>query len=301
MTVVESVPEIPRTRAERVRTRRSRVGKPVERAERGPSRTAPRSRRAKRVFELPWPSEIGAGLRLPSLPAFRFGARVLSISMSLLVMVAIINAIRPGSFTVEAAEVTPTELLTESQVRSIAAVDGRAVFLVDPSEVRGRLMEQPEIQSARVVVRWPNVVVLQIDERRPMIEWDDAGRTWWLSADGVAFLKRGELENLIRVTSEEPALDVQREALVPVIEPEALWAAAALLAQVPEVEGLEYHAEHGFGFEAPEGWKAYFGVGGDMVLKVQLYRKISEVLVQRGVEAEAISVEDPAAPYYRKR
>lgn len=253
------------------------------------------------MFEVAWPTEIGAGLRLPSLPAFRAGARLLSISMTLAATVALVNAVRPGRFTVEAAAVTPTELLTESQVRSIAAVDGRSVFSIHPDEVKARLMEQPEILSAQVVVRWPNLVELKIDERRPMIEWDDAGRVWWLSADGVGFLKHGDLENLIRVTAEAPSLAIQRQALTPVIAPEALWAAAALLAQVPEAEGLEYHPDHGFGFEAPQGWKAYFGSGGDMVLKVQLYRKISDVLVQRGVEAEVVSVEDPSAPYYRKR
>jgi len=134
-----------------------------------------------------------------------------------------------------------------------------------------------------------------------MIEWDDDGQTWWLSADGVAFLKRGDLDNLIQVTAEEPSLRIQRDPMAPVIDPETLWAAGALLAQVPEVGGLEYHPDHGYGFTDPVGgWQAYFGHGGDMVLKMQLYRRIAEVLTQRGIEAELVSVEDPSAPYYRK-
>jgi hypothetical protein len=36
-----------------------------------------------------------------------------------------------------------------------------------------------------------------------------------------------------------------------------------------------------------------------MVVKVQLYRKIAAALQARGVQAEWVSVEDPAAPYYR--
>jgi hypothetical protein len=301
VTVADVTAEAPRSRAERVRQRRSRVGRPVERAAEAPLRQAPRSKRPRRVFELAMPAEIGAGLRLPSLPAFRFGSRLISLSMTVVVLIVLINTVRPGRFTVEAASVSPTELLTDSQVRSIAAVDGRPVFTIDPREVRARLLTQPEIQTAHVTVRWPNAVQLTIEERRPMIEWDDGGRIWWLSADGVAFLKRGDLDNLIKVTSKDPVLNVQRDALAPVIEPEALWSAAALLAQVPEVEGLEYQPDHGFGFKDPQGWKAYFGSGGDMVLKVQLYRKIREVLIQEGVAAEVVSVEDPAAPYYRKK
>jgi hypothetical protein len=253
------------------------------------------------VFELAVPAEIGAALRLPALPAFRAGARVLSVSLTLALAWLLVSAFRPGRFWLERAQVSPTALLSESQVRSIADVDGRPIFLISPAEARARLMTQPEIQSARVVVHWPNRVELLIDERRPMVEWDDAGRVWWLSADGIAFLQHGDLDNLIRITAAEPSLHVSRDPLAPVLDPEALWAAGALLAQIPEATGLEYHPDYGFGFTDPKGWQAYFGTGGDMVLKVQLYRKISEVLVQRGIAAEVVSVEDPAAPFYRKK
>jgi hypothetical protein len=253
-------------------------------------------------MELALASEIGARLRLPTLPAFRAGARLLSAALAVVCLWSLVSAFRRQDFTVEKAVVPATTLLTEAQVRSIAAVDGRPIFMIDPAAVRARLMAQPEIQAADVIVHWPNAVELRIDERRPMIEWDDAGQVWWLSADGVAFLQHGDLDNLIRVTAEEKGLNIQRDPLAPVIDPQSLWAAGALLAQAPEVEGLQYDTDHGFGFVDPMGgWQAYFGSGGDMVLKMQLYRKIAEVLTQRGIAAEWISVEDPSAPYYRKK
>jgi hypothetical protein len=271
---------------------------------REPRSAAPagRGRRPRRLLELALPSEIGAGLRLPALPAFRAGARILSAVLSLACLWMLVTAFTGGKFTIEKATVPSTTLLTEAQIRSIAAIDGLPAFDVDVAEVRARLMAQPEIQSADVVIRWPNQVEVRIDERRPMIEWDDDGQVWWLSADGVAFLRHGELDNLIRVDSDAPSLHIQRDALAPVISPERLWAAGALLAQVPEVDRLEYDPEHGYGFTDPVGgWRAAFGDGGDMVLKMQLYRKIAEVLTQRGIAAELVSVEDPSAPYYRKK
>jgi hypothetical protein len=302
VTAIDSVAETPRTRAEHVRHRRAHVPRPAGRAARSTSPTGPRAHRPRRVLELAWPSEIGAGLRLPSLPAFRVGARILSATLAVACLWALVSAFRGAEFIVDKAVVPATTLLTEAQIRSIADIDGRPVFLVDAAEVKARLMAQPEIQSADVVVRWPNQVELKIAERRPMIEWDDAGQVWWLSADGVAFLKHGELDNLIRVKAEAPSLNIQRDALAPVISPQQLWAAGALLAQVPEVEGLEYHPDHGYGFIDPVGgWQAYFGNGGDMVLKMQLYRKIAEVLTQRGIAAKMVSVEDPSAPYYRTK
>lgn len=302
MTAADSVAESPRTRAEAARHRRAHEPRSAGRPARPPQPPGAKARRPRRVMELALASEIGAGLRLPALPAFRLGARILSATLAAVCLWALVSAMRGGNFTIDKAVVPATTLLTEAQIRSIAAIDGRPVFLVDAAEVRARLMAQPEIQSAAVVVRWPNRVELRIDERRPMIEWDDAGQVWWLSADGVAFLKHGDLDNLIRVTAEEPSLNVQRDALAPVIDPETLWAAGALLAQAPEVEGLQYHSEHGYGFVDPVGgWQAFFGRGGDMVLKMQLYRKIAEVLTQRGIAAEWVSVEDPSAPFYRKK
>jgi hypothetical protein len=302
VTTAESVADNPRTRAEHVRHRRSVGPRPAGRATRPASPAGSKARRPRRIFELALASEIGAGLRLPALPAFRVGARVLSASLSIVCLWALVTAFRSGRFTVEKALVPATTLLSEAQIRSVAAVDGRPVFLIDAAAVKARLLAQPEIQSADLLVRWPNQVELRLDERRPMIEWDDAGQVWWLSADGIAFLKHGDLDNLIRVTAKEPSLSIQRDPLAPVIDAEELWAAGALLAQAPEVEGLEYHPEHGYGFIDPVGgWQAYFGSAGDMVLKMQLYRKIAEVLTQRGVAAELVSVEDPSAPYYRKK
>jgi hypothetical protein len=302
VTATDAVAETPRTRAESVRHRRSQGPRPAGRAARPPSPAGSKARRPRRILELALASEIGAGLRLPALPAFRLGARILSASLAVVCAWALISAFRSGQFTVAKAVVPPTTLLTEAQIRSIAAIDGRPVFLIDSAAVRARLLAQPEILAAGLVVRWPNQAELRIDERRPMIEWDDAGQVWWLSADGIAFLKHGDLDNLIRVTAEEPSLNVQRDALAPVIDPQELWAAGALLAQAPEVEGLQYHPDHGYGFIDPVGgWQTAFGRGGDMVLKMQLYRKIAEVLTQRGITAELVSVEDPSAPYYRTK
>jgi hypothetical protein len=251
------------------------------------------------VRELVWPTEIGARLRLPALPAFRTGARLLSLAMASVLIWTLASAFRSAEYRVGEASVTGSSMLGEDRVRSIAGVGGQTVFNVDPVEVRALLMAQPEIQSAVVKVRWPNRVLIDVVERKPMVEWNDDGRTWWLSEDGIAFLPHGELEDLVRIDSEDTVLDIQRDPLAPVVEPEVLWAAAALRLQVPEVSVLRYDPVHGLGFEDAMGWKAYFGASGDMVVKVQLYRKIAAALQARGVQAEWVSVEDPAAPYYR--
>ena len=299
MSLADPTYDEPRTRSERVRSRRAQLRRPAETGRRRRGHEGGKHSRPRKVRELAWPTEIGARLRLPALPAFRTGARLLSLGLASLLIWVLASAFRSADFRVGQAVVAGSEMLGEDRIRSIAGIDGQMVFTVDPEEVRARLLAQPEIQSAEVSLRWPNRASIVVGERRPMVEWDDDGRVWWLSEDGIAFLPHGERDDLVKVDSDGAALDVQRDPLAPVIEPELLWAAAALQLQVPEVDRLRYDPQHGLGFDDAMGWKAYFGSSGDMVLKVQLYRKIAAVLQARGVQAEWVSVEDPAAPYYR--
>ncbi len=59
MTVADPAVDTPRTRAENVRSRRGHIRQPAERAPRGPSRSAARNRRPRRVWELAIPAEVG--------------------------------------------------------------------------------------------------------------------------------------------------------------------------------------------------------------------------------------------------
>ncbi len=79
---------------------------------------------------------------------------------------------------------------------------------------------------------------------------------------------------------------------------EVLRAAAVLNAQMPEeAASLLFDMEHGLGFDDPRGWRAYFGVDGDMVVKVRAYQAIVANLAQVHQAVAVISVEDAAAPY----
>jgi hypothetical protein len=189
-------------------------------------------------------------------------------------------------------------MLTGNQVRSIARADNRPVFLIDPAAVAGRLMGLPEIASVRVQVRWPNQVTIQVEERHPLVAWNDGGRTWWISPEGMGFLEHGQWPGLVKVEADEPVLKIGDDPLAPVIEPELIWAAAALSAQVPEVAVLRYHPIHGLGFSDPLGWTAYFGDGGDMVTKMRLYRTLAAHLASKNFRPTVVSVEDPTTPYY---
>ena len=180
----------PSTRADQVRLRRARRRSEPEAVEtrRRPKRSRKGALRRRRDLALP--GSQGAEIRLPALPAVRIGPRLVSFAM-LGCWVLIVQGVwvQPG-FKVDQLEVIGLETLQESQIASKVDLAGVHVFTLDPAAIEARLKSYPEVDTAEVKIRWPNTVIIEVQERLPVIEWDDGGRTWWLSASGVASLQR---------------------------------------------------------------------------------------------------------------
>ena len=189
-------------------------------------------------------------------------------------------------------------MLSPSQVRSAAGLDGRSVFAVDPEQARERLMRLAEVKTARVRVGWPNRVTIEIEERPPVVAWNDGGRIWWLSAEGLAYIQHGERPGLVQVVSADPVLGVGEDPLAPVVDPALLSAARDLRDAFPNAAPIIFDPVHGLGFVDPQGWRVYFGDGGEMTIRADVYRAIVSRLVERGISAVLVSVEDLTAPYY---
>jgi hypothetical protein len=302
MTVADRILGDAKTRAERVRARRAREARKLEPLAGGVEPvTKRRSRRhPRRRYDLALPVELGAEIRLPALPAVRIGPRLVSALLIVLVGLALRSMLQSPTFEVGLAEVDGADLLTANQVRSIAQADEKSIFLVDPAEATARFDRVAEIASAQLTVRWPNHIVIQVEERKPMVSWTDGYRDWWLSEEGIAFLKHGEREGLVRIESETPVLNIQRNPLAQVIDPQVLVAAGVLAVQFPDVDTFQFDPVRGLGYKDPQGWEVYFGVDGDMVMKARLYQAVAEQLTTNGIEPTLVSVKDPSMPYYRQ-
>jgi hypothetical protein len=68
---------------------------------------------------------------------------------------------------------------------------------------------------------------------------------------------------------------------------------------LPEVDRFTYDQAHGLGIMDPSGARIVFGQKGKMHLKVAIYQALIQHLQNEGLSVEWISVEDPAAPYFR--
>jgi len=256
--------------------------------------------RRRRTYTIPLPDELGAEISIPALPRLGIGRRTLTLLLLLAWLLTARRAWISEEFRINDVTVEGAGLLSEAQIESIARLNGSHIFALDPQAATQRLVSYPEIDAAEVRLQWPgNKVTITVEERRPIVEWHDGGKTWWLSASGVAFIQRQPYKAMVEVTSLEPVLEISQDALVPAIDPELLWSAVTLSEQLPYATDLTYSADHGFGFDDPRGWNVIFGQGGDMDTKVAVYEAIALSLVEQGLNAVEVSVEDPASPYYK--
>jgi hypothetical protein len=286
-----------RRRVGRVQARRERAISDLEIPLGAPRLKAIRKGRPRRRFDLSLPSHLGAEIRLPALPTIHIGPRLLSSSLLAALGTVLVMLLRAPVMQVGQAEVFEAKIMPAELVRSIAAVDRESVFLVDPPAIVAALEAHPEIASARVRVHWPNRVQITLQERQPVAEWEDDGRTWWISSEGIGYLKHGDWPGVIRITSKKPFLQIQADPLVPVVSGELLRSAAVLAAQINGLDSLVFHPDHGLGYADERGWTAYFGTSGDMVMKSRLYEAVAGSLLAQGIAASLVSVEDPAVPY----
>jgi cell division septal protein FtsQ len=214
-------------------------------------------------------------------------------------LLAFVRVLTSNDFYVEQAKVLGNKLLSNTQTRSMAQVDGNLIFNIDPQRVVDQLKQYPEILSADVDISWPNQVEISLVEREPVVEWYDAGRTWWMSADGVAFIQHGSWPDIVKVKAQAPVLHVFEDPLVPVIKPEVLSAAVDLSANLPEIEILSYDPVYGLGIEESNGRVVHFGIDGDMTVKVQMYHQLVERLSARNSTRVVIFLMNQDRPFYR--
>jgi cell division septal protein FtsQ len=190
-------------------------------------------------------------------------------------------------------------------VNSALNISGRPIFLLSPADLETRLrLNYPELVSVRVNVSLPNLVTVDVRERKPAIRWEQGGGYTWIAEDGVAFRPRGEIAELVSVTAvSAPTLDLKASDPlnpVPFISTEMVQALKGLAGHVPPGVPILYDPKLGFGWNDPRGWSVYFGTKSyDVELKMRVYESMVNSLTQRGIRPVLINVTYPTAPYYR--
>lgn len=259
----------------------------------------------------------GAELRLPAVPVVRFGWRLVSGLMVILLGWAITVMWSAPQFTVMTVTVDGLERVNQAELINRMGVLDQSIFTVDPNRLQDEITARfSALNEVSVSVSYPAGVWITAVERQPVIAWVQTGyANWWIDLEGMAFEPLGSAENLVQVEAlapppepttpsgqEEPLESgVNQEAAQQLLSP-AMVQAILFLNQVgPEGAELIFDQEHGLGWIDPQyKWQVFFGTELDkMDERLAVYRAIFDALSQKNRKPWLISVEFLHAPYYR--
>jgi cell division protein FtsQ len=188
-----------------------------------------------------------------------------------------------------------TRFLTNAEIEKASGIRGYNVFFIDTRAVERALMQMPEVKSARVVVRLPNDVTMEIVERQPLAVWQRGAENYWVDAEGVLFRMRASLPELPTVRD----VDAGTLALGQRAPANAFAAFVALRAAMPESpRALEWSSARGIAFTDERGWKVYLGTADDMPAKIAILRALVAQLIAQNARIRFIDL-GKGTPYYQ--
>ncbi len=267
----------------------------------------------KRRFDIAL-SAPGVEIRLPSMPVLRTGWRLASFVLVAGLLVLLSHLWNSPNYLVQMAEVQGSLRLTGSDINRVLNVYNTSIFAINPRQMENMLrMAYPELADVSVQVGLPATVLVTLDERLPVLAWQQDANILWVDADGISFSPRGEMASLVwveahaapplplRVDDANPSLDADLIAAPQAFMPPDLVSAVLMLgAQSPEGAPLVYDPRHGLGWNDARGWAVYFGMDvADVKTKQLVYQAVVERLQADGIQPALINVEHVHAPYYR--
>jgi cell division septal protein FtsQ len=261
----------------------------------------------KRLFQASFPIP-GFAVRMPavSLPRAKVKSRLFSFFLSLLLGAALYFAFTLPEFQVTTAQVSGNQRISADEINSVLSSSGQSIFTIMPSDLETRLrLNYPELASAQVTLGLPNVLSVNVVERKPVILWQQAGGFTWIDRSGVAFRPRGSADNLIVVNAmaaPAPGAPVGNDPLspLPYLSADMVKAIQTLAPSVPAGTTMVYDPKSGLGWLDTRGWQVSFGTNPkDIALKLQVYQSLVNSLTQQGIIPTFISVQYANAPYYR--
>lgn len=291
----DSAVALPRVRDHRVEKkarRRSETAEPLPSGRRAPARRQPRQ-----------PDPEAAANRQARRAVARAALRRLPVLLLLATLVGgIVYASVDARFFVYEATIRGARHLPAATIYQAADVHEQNIFWISPEDVARRIIALEGIKAVEVTCDLPARVVIEVEERQPVILWraQSQERDWWIDAEGRVLPYHGEVnspETVFVLDASERDLDVGRT-----VEPQGLAHSVLQLAEaLPEVQVFYYQADRGLSFvqQGEMGsWPVYVGSSEDLARKIQVMLALTSYLKANGVRPRYVDVRWADHPLY---
>jgi hypothetical protein len=260
-------------------------------------------------------------IRLPAVPSVNLGWRLLSVVLFAGLLGLLYYLWTSPLYQVQAAELQGNHFLSNESVNQVLNLTNKPIFIVDPQQMKADLQQAYPglLLDSSIEITFPAGVLVTIQEREPVIAWEQDGGTRWVDVDGIVFDPIGKNDSLVKVAATgsppvpvvidlpEDDLEIAADTILELGAPEVFMSpemAAAILtmkAYAPKKAYLTYDTRHGLGWhDNKRDWDVYFGMEiSNIEEKLAVYKGIRIRLKEDGISPAFISVEHIHAPYYR--
>ncbi len=232
-------------------------------------------------------------VRPVSRPRITIGPRVLSLFLAIALVCLIAYLFISDAFYVYEAVVRGSSLVSAEEIYQGSEVKGYSIFFIDPQQVEEAIGNLPDIRQAKVQVRLPDQMIVEVRERQAQVIWETGQERYGVDEEGSVLPLRGEEPPiLIRDLDATPRQPGEH------IDLEILTAAQIYNNLLPEVRDFDYSGRHGLSLVNEHGWRIYLGSGESAAAKIALMKTLVQRLVAQGTIIEFIDLRFQGSPYY---
>jgi hypothetical protein len=227
-----------------------------------------------------------------------FNWRIISGLMVILLSIVLFLFFYSDAFYVSSISVRGREYMTVEEVFTYAEVANYHIFWVLPEQVRENVMRYPSVADAQVSIGWPpNMITIVIEEREPVLIWEQNGSTFWIDIQGNVMDLRGDQPDLVRVVVDGATIDgiLNQNGQ---LDTDIVYGLIQLYDLRPDVTSWRYDTVKGLGFRNANDWDIWLGIGIDMPEKMQIYEALVSDIIARGIQVSELNIVNPDAPYY---
>jgi hypothetical protein len=207
-----------------------------------------------------------------------------------------------ASFFVYQAQILGARHMAADVIYQTADVHEQNIFWIDPHRVAERIVQLAGIKAVRVRCELPARVVIEVEEREPVVMWRATSQEhdFWLDEEGVVLPYHGDVNSPDTVF----VIDYGERHLKEGdgIEPAGIVQSVLQLdAAVPGVRVFFYQPGRGLSFaQQAEGteWTVYVGTSEDLARKIQVMQTLTGYLLANQIRPSYVDVRWADHPVY---
>lgn len=160
------------------------------------------AKRARRQLYLTM-DQHGTELRLPALPVFHPGWRILSALIAVLALAGIITFYSSPFFQIMAVDIIGLQRISAEELLGKLNLEYIPIVEIDPKAITEAIAaDYPDLMDIQVTLEMPSFITISAVERQPVLAWRQGDNLTWVDADGFIFIARGDAGPLLTIESE---------------------------------------------------------------------------------------------------